>query len=341
MILALLADLSADKCDPHVAGETIGIGIVGIDDKSNFRSQRANTWIGDDGFLVLAQTGIVAQHADGDRIRDAELRRVSVRRPLLVGERLPQSMDNAFGGFALDRLDRVRIDARLHQRPRAIDVWVRHRSARVRLECKAGGQPGVTGAVEHRGEVAGAGACECMEEPMLAIEDGARSLEAGERQSCRAISALRRPTGMHPLGPRAFSQIFDDPRGHAAGDTDRIDPLRRRQAHRGGHTRCGAQRAENRSRMKARLMDPLGRDQAKPAHDFAPDRDARNEIFAGQSMALGRGEHCRNDCSAGMDRAAFERVVVVLAVRRGAVDQRGTRRIPRAGVADHRARAGL
>ena len=40
-----------------------------------------------------------------------------------------------------------------------------------------------------------------------------------------------------------------------------------------------------------------------------------------------------------MHRAALEGVVVILAVRRGAVDQRGAERVEAAGVAERRARA--
>ncbi len=62
---------------------------------------------------------------------------------------------------------------------------------------------------------------------------------------------------------------------------------------------------------------------------------------AREPVLLGRGEHGRDDHGAGVHRAAFERVVVVLAVRRGAVAQRGGGDVEAAGMTDDRARAGL
>ena len=52
----------------------------------------------------------------------------------------------------------------------------------------------------------------------------------------------------------------------------------------------------------------------------------RISVGAGETVLLGRGEHRRNDHGAGVHRTAFEGVVVVLAVRGGAVAERGGRR---------------
>ena len=106
-----------------------------------------------------------------------------------------------------------------------------------------------------------------------------------------------------------------------------------------GHARRCAQRAEHRGGMKARLVHALGRDQAQPAHHLAADRDAAREVAAGQRVLLGGGENGRDDHRARMHRAAFEGVVVVLAVRGRAVAQRRGGHVEAARVTDQRARA--
>ena len=63
-----------------------------------------------------------------------------------------------------------------------------------------------------------------MEEAVLALEQRARAGEARLRHARGAIARLRRPARMHALGPGAFGEVFDDARGHAAGDAERIAP---------------------------------------------------------------------------------------------------------------------
>ena len=56
-------------------------------------------------------------------------------------------------------------------------------------------------------------------------------------------------------------------------------------------------------------------------------------------MPLAGSEHRRHDHRACMDRAAFESVVEILAMRGRPVDEGGARRIQRASMPDRRARA--
>ncbi len=93
--------------------------------------------------------------------------------------------------------------------------------------------------------------------------------------------------------------------------------------------------------MKPRLVHALGRHQAQAAHDFATHGDAAREVAARELVLLGRREHGRDDHDAGVHRSAFEGVVVILAVRGGAVAQRRGGDVEAAGVADERAHAGL
>jgi hypothetical protein len=126
-----------------------------------------------------------------------------------------------------------------------------------------------------------------------------------------------------------------------ASDAQRVHPLLRVQSQRRRDTGGGAERAEHRGRMEAGLVHPLRRDEAHPAHNLAADGDAADRIGAREKLALGDREHGRNDDGARMNRAAFERIVVVLAMCGGAVGQRRGRRIEAAGMTDHRAMSGL
>ena len=142
---------------------------------------------------------------------------------------------------------------------------------------------------------------------------------------------------MQPLGPGAFGEIFDDAAGHAAGDAERIDDLPGVEAERRADAGRRAHRAEDRGRMKAGLVDGFRHHEAQPAQHFGADGDPDQRHAAIGIMPLAGGEHGRHDHRAGMHRAAFERVVEILAMRGGAVDEGGARRIQRAAMADRRA----
>src|SRR3954454_9208007 len=92
--------------------------------------------------------------------------------------------------------------------------------------------------------------------------------------------------------------------------------------------------------MEAGLVDALGRDEARAAHELRSDRDTRQRVLSGNMFALGEREDGRNDDGAGMDGTAFEGVVEVFAVRGGAVHERCASGIERTRVAERRAAAG-
>ena len=90
--------------------------------------------------------------------------------------------------------------------------------------------------------------------------------------------------------------------------------------------------------MKSRVVDPLRRDEAQAAQRLDADRDAKESIAAAAPEALAGGKHRGHDHGAGMHRPAFERVVEVLAMRCGAVHERGVFRAPALRVPDRGAR---
>ena len=250
-------------------------------------------------------------------------------------------MDDAFRGFAFDRNNVVDLYAIGHELARTVDVRVRHRAARVRLERDIGAKPLPAGAFEHRAEIAAVAVGECVKKAVVAVEQRPRAPEARLRHSGGAITGLRCPSRVHALRPCAFGQVLDDPGRHAAGDAERVHPLRFIQSERRSNARRRTERAEHRGRVKSRLVHALRSDETQAAHDFATDGNAAREVGAWQAMMLGRGEDGRNDDRAGMYWTTFERVVVVFAVSRRAVAQRGRCDIEDTGVPDQRAGTGF
>ena len=75
--------------------------------------------------------------------------------------------------------------------------------------------------------------------------------------------------------------------------------------------------------MKARRVRALPCDRTHPAHQFLAHRDSPQDVNSAEPLGLGHCKHGWNDNRARMHRASFERVVEILAMRRGAVDHRG------------------
>ena len=179
---------------------------------------------------------------------------------------------------------------------------------------------------------------ERTEHAVRAFEHGARSAEPVRAQPRRQKARARRRPGVQALGRGAVGEVLDDAAGQAARDAERIDELRRRSAERGTDPDGRGERPEHAGRMKARVVDRLRPHQREPAQGLDTHRDAEPRSRTVAAEALARGEHRRHDDRAAVHRAAFERVVEVLAVRRGAVDQGGVLGAERLGVTDRRAR---
>ena len=143
---------------------------------------------------------------------------------------------------------------------------------------------------------------------------------------------------MQPLGPRAFGEIFNDAARHRAGIAERIDELARRKLQCGADAGRGAHRAEHGGGMKSGFVGERRRNERQPAHRLDADSEAEQRRFAVAAVALAGREHRRHDDGAGMDRAALERIVEILAVDGGAVDERRGGGGQRARMADRGAR---
>ena len=90
--------------------------------------------------------------------------------------------------------------------------------------------------------------------------------------------------------------------------------------------------------MKAGLVHAPGRHHGEPAHRFHPDRDTGERGHAVRPMALAGGQHGGHDDGARVYRPSLERIVEILAMRRGAVHKRRVGGAEPARMADRGAR---
>ena len=74
-------------------------------------------------------------------------------------------------------------------------------------------------------------------------------------------------------------------------------------------------RAEDRGRVKARFVHGLRHHEAQSTKHFGADRNPGQRITAVRMMALAGGQHRRHDHRPRVHRAAFKRVVEILAMR--------------------------
>ena len=169
---------------------------------------------------------------------------------------------------------------------------------------------------------------------MHALEHRARPDKAGTCQQSGTQTGLGGPSRVQPLGPGALREIFDDAARHAAGNTECIDDLPRVEAERGADTRGRAHRAKDRGRMEAGLVHRLGHDEAEAAQHLGADRNTDQRHAAVRIVPLAGREHGRHDDGPGMHGATLERVVEILAMRGGAVDEGRARRGQHARMAD-------
>ena len=146
-------------------------------------------------------------------------------------------------------------DATRRQAARAVDVGMRHGSARVWLERERLDHPAFA---EISGQCARSPppsyARSAWKKPVRALEHRARPDEAVPCQQRCAQARLRRPAGMQALGPGALGEIFDDPGRHAAGDAERIDDLAPVAVQRGATAGRGRHGTQHRGRVEAGLV---------------------------------------------------------------------------------------
>jgi hypothetical protein len=225
----------------------------------------------------------------------------------------------------------------LPQAQHAVDVRVDHRSAGIGLK---GNVVHVEGLAQVMGQVVivrNSGRCKGAKEVVLAFEQRPRSEEAFTGNERGPVAGLRRPAGMKPLRPGAVRQEFNDPRGETPRNADRHGEFLRLEPQCRADADGRAERADHTHRVEARLVHLACGNVVQPADGFQARDDAEKHLLAGKMVPLTGREHRRKHHGSHSDRGALERVVEILAMRRDAVDDRGTCSIEAAHMADQRA----
>ena len=136
---------------------------------------------------------------------------------------------------------------------------------------------------------------------------------------------------------QAPSEILNDPAGKTCGNAKRVNDLLRIQPECRADARRRPHHPENSGRMKAGLVHCLRNHGAQSAHHLGADGNAEQGSAAFRTVPLAGRQHRRYDYRAGMHRTALERVVEILTMRRGAVDEGGARRAEGARMTERRA----
>src|ERR1700712_32502 len=158
-----------------MAGIVVGVGILGIDHKLYLGSQREHFWILDGGFRERSESYPAMDETRRQQIWRGEFGGIAIRRPLLVGKRLPPPVHRPLGHFADDLTDILDLDAAAGQAPGAIDIRLRHRSTGIRLEGQRIDHPSGPEIACQGVVVAFGGARESVKQPVDTLEYGART----------------------------------------------------------------------------------------------------------------------------------------------------------------------
>src|SRR3954451_23792771 len=194
--LALLDHAAVGKQRADMPGEIVGIRILRIDLVAHLRRKREHVRLPHRVVGEGIEPDLTAHERMGDAIRRGEFAGIAVGGALLDRERLPQPMHRAFADLAHELLDLIRLDPAHRQTPRAIDVGMRHRSARIGLEGERLRHPLRAEIADQRIIIARRGMGEAVKQPVHALEYGARAEKTVASQQRRAQPGLRRPARM-------------------------------------------------------------------------------------------------------------------------------------------------
>ena len=270
----------------------------------------------------------------------AELRSVRCRRAVLGSERLPQTRHGALGNLAHDVLHVAGAHAVGGQHPSAQSmngcVIVPHAYGLNAMEGVSQRRPRSSTSGAKSGFTDGANARNTPFRPSRTVRG---PMNPAARHQRRADARLRRPAGVHPFGPGAFGEVLDDPGRHASGNTERRGDRLRRQAKRRSDRPGCRKRTEHGRRMEPGVVCGHRRHETEAAHQLDAGHDADEQPVASQPLALARRNNRRNDHRAGVHGTAFERIVEILAMGGGAVDEGRAERVERPLMTERGARA--
>src|SRR3954452_21371797 len=133
MRLPLLDNAAVLRRGADMAGIVRWIGIARIDDVLHFFSQCQHPGIADRIFTERAEANAAIHEGDREEVGGCEFGCITIRRPLLVLERLPKPVHRPLRHLADDLGNVLWLHAARGKPAGAIDVRLRHRTARYGL----------------------------------------------------------------------------------------------------------------------------------------------------------------------------------------------------------------
>ena len=97
------------------------------------------------------------------------------------------------------------------------------------------------------------------------------------------------------------------------------------------------ERAKHRRRMKAGAMGGLGCDQTEAAQQLSTRDETKEAPVTAELLPFARRQYRWDNDGPGVNGPTLERIVVILAMRSGTVDERRAKRVEPAGVSQCRA----
>ena len=294
--LAMHQHAAVAQRDLHVAGVVAREGRARIDLVIDQIAHAQDRLVVERLGLQFGEREASANEARGDQIGDRELRVIGVRRAALVRHRLAHGLDHLGRDQRLDAHDVVDLELVLsRQNHRGVGAGMGEVARRQRLH---GDRRRLPDAAEAGGRAAPALVFEAalqirIEHAEAALIGAGRADEAFAAERGRRDAGLRRPSGMHALGPRAVLEEFHAARRHRQRDALRHRQRLRRKSHQRSGGERAAEHADHAGRVEADLMEVTAADRAEPRRRFHARDIGGDEIGAGLAAHERRGQHRR------------------------------------------------
>ncbi len=313
MILPLFDDAPVLEPNAEMANELTRVVDRRIDLVAHSRSHGENLRRAHDVVLELGEAGPPAGQDHRQEIGQAELRRVTILRRVLGGERLPEARHRPRRGPASDLDDVLGAHAVTVSEPqRAVHVRLGDRAARIGLERQLLELPDAAEAREQLVEPLGLDiARERAIEPVLALEYRLGPGEAGLGEERGDDAGMRRPARVQALRPRAVGQILDDPRGLAPADAEGAHQLVLGQAIELARGGGGGEGTGEGGRVVVARVKFAGDGQPDAAHHLDSGHDGGERRAPRRAGRLAHGKARRDRDRPGVHDRVLTRVVEV------------------------------
>src|SRR5947208_7123856 len=328
MILTLLEPPSVAELDRDVADELPWVVDGGVELVTHPGCDAEDLGVAHGLVLELGEAGTPPDEDHGEKIGQAELRRVPVRRRALRSERLPEALHRPGRGPAADLGDLVGSEpVALPEAARAVHVGVGDRATGVGLEREPLELPHPAEAPKERLQALDVEAArEGAIESVLTLEDRLRPREAGAREQGRDDAGVGRPAGVEPLGPCAIGQVLDDATGLAPAHPEGVNELvLRRSVELPGDGRR-AEGPDKSGRVVVAGVELPGNGEADAAHHLDARDHGREHGGPGRAERLAGGQARRHRHRARVDDRVLARLVGVEPVCERGVRQDGVGR---------------